>query len=182
MIDKAVPFSRPFQVADLDEAPTLVSIEADEAERSALASELGLPAIGALAADLQICKRPYDIVLVEGELRAALTQVCVVTLDPFESSLVEPIRVEFAPAGAQPTPAAPPRRRPAIQPAPIEPDPPDPIVDGRIDLGALVAEFLALALDPYPRKPGVSFDEPARPRTAEDSPFAPLGQLKPNKD
>ncbi len=38
-----------------------------------------------------------------------------------------------------------------------QPDPPDPIVNGRIDLGQLAAEFLALGLDPYPRKPGVEF-------------------------
>ena len=31
-------------------------------------------------------------------------------------------------------------------------DAPDPIVDGKVDLGALAAEFIALALDPYPRK------------------------------
>ena len=34
-------------------------------------------------------------------------------------------------------------------------DAPDPIVDGKIDLGALAAEFMILGLDPYPRKPGV---------------------------
>jgi hypothetical protein len=45
-----------------------------------------------------------------------------------------------------------------------EDDPPEPIVDGIIDLGAVTLEFLALALDPYPRKPGVSFDAgPAEP-------------------
>ena len=43
-------------------------------------------------------------------------------------------------------------------------DAPDPIVDGKIDLGALAAEFLALGLDPYPRKPGVAFAPPRRPR------------------
>ena len=37
--------------------------------------------------------------------------------------------------------------------------------DGRIDLGAIVGEHLALGLDPYPRSPGVAFaghieDEP----------------------
>ena len=36
-------------------------------------------------------------------------------------------------------------------------EPPDEIVNGQIDLGALTAEFLALGLDPYPRKPGVDF-------------------------
>jgi hypothetical protein len=62
-----------------------------------------------------------------------------------------------------------------------EEDPPDPIIDGRIDLGALAAEFLALGLDPYPRKPGAAFDlgeaEPER-----ESPFAALARLRGEKD
>ena len=37
-------------------------------------------------------------------------------------------------------------------------DPRDPIMNGQIDLGALAAEFLALNLDLYPRKPGVTFE------------------------
>jgi uncharacterized metal-binding protein YceD (DUF177 family) len=59
-------------------------------------------------------------------------------------------------------------------------DPPDPIIAGRIDLGALVTEFLALSLDPYPRKPGVEFeDAPTAPDDRlEESPFAKLAALK----
>ena len=49
----------------------------------------------------------------------------------------------------------------------------DPIVDGKIDLGALAAEFFALGLDPYPRKPGVSFESPEEPE-ATVSPFSAL--------
>ena len=43
-------------------------------------------------------------------------------------------------------------------------DRPDPVVDGKIDLGAVAAEFFALGLDPYPRKPGVEFVAPAERR------------------
>ena len=35
---------------------------------------------------------------------------------------------------------------------------PEPIVDGKIDLGPFIYETLATSLDPYPRKQGVSFD------------------------
>jgi hypothetical protein len=42
-----------------------------------------------------------------------------------------------------------------------EEEEPDPIVDGKIDLGALAAEFMILGLDPYPRKPGVDFIPPS---------------------
>src|SRR5665213_3209934 len=37
----------------------------------------------------------------------------------------------------------------------------DPITNGEIDLGEIVAETLSLELDPYPRKPGESFGEEA---------------------
>ena len=56
-------------------------------------------------------------------------------------------------------------------------EPPDEIVNGQIDLGALTAEFLALGLDPYPRKPGVDFSYQDAP-DEKDSPFAALGKLK----
>ena len=59
------------------------------------------------------------------------------------------------------------------------PDPPDLIVNGLFDLGALAAEFLALALDPYPRKPGVSFVETAPEAEGPESvsPFAALRKI-----
>ncbi|MFZ3327701.1 MAG: hypothetical protein WA231_18240 [Methylocella sp.] len=54
--------------------------------------------------------------------------------------------------------------------------PPDPIINGQIDLGALAAEFLALNLDLYPRKPGVTFEDTSvgGEASAIDSPFAVL--------
>ena len=58
-----------------------------------------------------------------------------------------------------------------------ERDPPEPIENGRIDLGAVTAEFLALGLDPYPRKPGVAF-ESGPGRDPADSPFAALAKMK----
>ena len=60
----------------------------------------------------------------------------------------------------------------------LDDDEPDPIVDGKIDLGALAAEFLALGLDPYPRKPGAEFAAPVAEED-DDSPFAPLDHFKP---
>ena len=47
---------------------------------------------------------------------------------------------------------------------------------GSIDLGSLAAEFLALGLDPSPRKPGVAFEAPAD--AGEETPFAALQTLK----
>ena len=47
-------------------------------------------------------------------------------------------------------------------------------------LGALTAEFFALGLDPYPRKPGVEFAAPAE-EAAPDSPFAALAGRRAKK-
>jgi hypothetical protein len=58
-----------------------------------------------------------------------------------------------------------------------ESDPPDPIIDGTIDVGALVAEFLALGLDPYPKKPGVEFVPVSVPAEKEERPFDVLKKL-----
>ena len=56
-----------------------------------------------------------------------------------------------------------------------EEDEPDPVVDGKIDLGALASEFFALGLDPYPRKPGAVFVEDANSEPGDWS-FAALAQ------
>jgi uncharacterized metal-binding protein YceD (DUF177 family) len=111
---------------------------------------------------------------VTGEVHAELTQVCVVSLEPFAATVDEPIDVRFAPGEAAETA----RRVKDDETETVEvgdEDPPDPIVDGKIDLGALAAEFLALGLDPYPRKPGVAFDPP-KPQDGRDSPFAALAK------
>ena len=58
----------------------------------------------------------------------------------------------------------------------IDDDAPDPIEDGRIDLGQYAIEQLALTLDPFPRKPGAEFVQPPEP--VEISPFAVLKAFK----
>src|SRR4029079_4374416 len=105
---------------------------------------------------------------VAGRVKAAITQVCVVTLDTFDSEIEEEVEVDFAASSGMP--AEPPTEM-------HEYEPPDEIVNGQIDLGALTAEFLALGLDPYPKKPGISFDY-QDPRDRKDSPFAALDSLK----
>ncbi len=56
-------------------------------------------------------------------------------------------------------------------------EPPEPLLDGILDLGALATEFLILGLDPYPRKVGVEFVAPEAGEAAAH-PFAALEALK----
>jgi uncharacterized metal-binding protein YceD (DUF177 family) len=147
-----------------------VHVEATAEECAALARDFGLPGIQALSGDYQL-KASAKGIHVTGVVKASITQVCVTTLDPFDSMIEEEVEVDFAePSGM-----------PAEPPTDIhEYEPPDEIVNGQIDLGALTAEFLALGLDPYPRKPCVGFDY-KDPGDEKDNPFAALSKLKGSK-
>lgn len=171
----AKPFSYCIDVAGVPEGGLDVSVTADAEALRALAALDGLAALASLTAEFHVAPRPDSSFNVSGEVRAKVTQICVVSLEPFESTIVEPIDVDFAPLDMAEARAA------AMSEAPSgeEREPPDPIVDGQIDLGALAAEFLALGLDPYPRKPGVAFEPPAELRQASDTTFAVLSKLKP---
>jgi hypothetical protein len=57
----------------------------------------------------------------------------------------------------------------------------EPIVHDRIEVGRIVYEHVAAALDPYPRKEGASLEQ-ADPEAGErESPFAVLSKLTPRR-
>ena len=165
------PFSRSFALSELRDLKHEISIEAKPLECAALASAFGIVGIRNMAADFRVTRQASREWLVRGDVHAFVAQNCVVSLEPFETALSEPVEARFI----EPSD---PRAKVYgkdidIVTSGLESDPPDVIVGGRIDLGVLAAEFLALALDPWPRKPGVEFkdqgDELVRP-----SPFAGL--------
>jgi hypothetical protein len=167
---ESAPFSRPVRVESIPKDGVEQAIEASPAERAALARLNGLPGIARVAAKFTLRRIGRGVVRVQGEVQAEATQTCVVSLDPFDVTLTEPVDVRFAaPVGESVS-----RRGPPITAAEAEAfalgdeDQPDPIVEGKIDLGALAAEFMILGLDPYPRKPGVDF-APSRDNEGSDA-------------
>ncbi|MFT4098416.1 MAG: YceD family protein [Rhodoblastus sp.] len=184
---EAPVWSSPLAVSEVPPQGADITIEADAAQRAALAKLNGLDGLASATAKLHVVPRGRERLHVTGEVRARVTQTCVVSLEPFESEIVEPVDVEFEPARAKPVredPERTSRRRREARP-PIEEDEegmddldaPDEIVDGKVDLGALASEFLTLGIEPYPRKPGVAFAEP-QPQGATVSPFARLAARK----
>jgi hypothetical protein len=159
------PLSRPVAVRDLPLEGVDVTVEATSEELAALATDFKLPAIHELTGTFHLSGSPRRVRVV-GRVRAAIRQTCVVTLESFDTTFDEDVEVDFASP-----------RSIASQESEGAPDNwPDEITDGRIDLGVLTAEFLALGLDPYPRKPGAAFAYEAGEERA--SPFAALGKLK----
>jgi len=164
-------FSRPVKVDALPRDGLDQTIEATPAERAAIARQNGLVDVARLSATFNLQRRGREV-SVKGSVHAEVTQTCVVSLEPFAVTLDEPVDVRFA----SPKPERPGGKREAETIVLDGADAPDPIVEGKIDLGALAAEFMALGLDPYPRKPGAEFTPPtdaARP----DSPFEALAKI-----
>jgi uncharacterized metal-binding protein YceD (DUF177 family) len=145
-------------------------VEATPEERAALAKDFKLPAIHALEGRFRLTGTPRRV-HVAGGVRARVEQTCVVTLEPVVNQVSESVDLMFS----EDVPASEGQGDEAVQLG--EREPPEPIVNGRIDLGAVTAEFLALGLDPYPRKPGVAY-EPAPERDPAASPFAALAKMK----
>jgi hypothetical protein len=97
-------------------------------------------------------------------------QTCVVTLEPLVNEIREPIDLTFVPGDAASTPA----REEDLGAH----EPPERLIDGGVDLGAIAAEFLILGIDPYPRREGAVFTAPEKSDDAADHPFAALAELK----
>ena len=170
-------FSRQLAVETVPDTGLDIRLCADETECAALADAYGLVAVQTFAAGFHVRKQGPDRYAVSGVLRALVTQTCVVSLEPFETLVSAPVDVDFAPSRQRlGEPAS--RKIAAGGAATVAgpQDPPDPIINGQIDLGALAAEFLALNLDLYPRKPGVAFEDMyvGGEASATDSPFAVL--------
>jgi uncharacterized metal-binding protein YceD (DUF177 family) len=171
------PFRRIVRVDALPEDGQTLTIEANASEREALASLYEVPDIAALTATLRLERTGRGGARAYGAVHAELTQICVVSLEPFAATVDEDIDVRFAPRPQAESVHRPRRERETLSMA--DEDEPDPIIEGKIDVGALAAEFVALGLNPYPRKPGVEFAPPAD-SAPRPSPFAALA-AKPAK-
>jgi uncharacterized metal-binding protein YceD (DUF177 family) len=156
-----MPWSVPVAVEDIPDTGLHMEIEAPAAARAAVAELANVRALPRLSAVFDLTRQGAGA-HVSGRVSALVGQTCVVSLEPIESKLDEAIAVSFAPPAAAPT---------------DEEEPPEPLVGGTLDLGALATEFLLLAINPYPRKEGVEF---APPKVAEsgEHPFAALATLK----
>lgn len=164
-------FSRPVCTDTLGPAPQPLNVEADEAERAALARRFGLVAIASLDADVALTRKS-DAIHVGGMLHGAVTQSCVASGAPVEAEVEAPFALVF-------------RSRPGngghdeeIELAAAELD--TIFYEGsEIDIGEAVAETLALNLDPYPRAPDAEAALKAAGVKNEDEagPFAALAGL-----
>ncbi len=166
-------FPRPVSLDRIGPQGLDLTVEATQAECSALAVRMQLPAVLAVTCEFHLIREGRDIVVARGVLRALVTQTCVVTLEEFDAPVEEVFQVRFVPSGEENDDLDP------------ETDDEIPFEGNRIDLGEAAAEQLALALEPYPRianikTVGIGLTDIEMPE-AEDNPqphpFAALRRL-----
>lgn len=174
--DQPDPWRVPVTVVQVPETGLHRDIEADKATREAIAEVGGLREILSANASLDVTPMSGGRFRVEGRVRARVGQTCVVTLDPIENDIDEPIDLIFAPPEQIPEMAD--LVEEAAESDVEIPDPPEPIENGIIDLGRVATDALYLAVDPYPRKPDAVFEPPVVAEDPEDHPFAALKALQ----
>jgi uncharacterized metal-binding protein YceD (DUF177 family) len=167
-------------VAQIPDTGLHRDIEADQTAREAMVEAAGLREISHVHASFDLALRGGGQVHVTGRVQARVGQICVVTLDPMESEIDEPVDLIFAPAEQLPQFAQSADESPTSEAEII--DPLEPIENGTIDLGRLATDVLYLAIDPYPRKPDAVFETPVVAVDPEDHPFAALKALQANPD
>lgn len=175
-IDRPDPWSVPVVVEQIPDTGLHRDIAADPVARAAMAELAGLREIMSASASLDVTPERGGRFHVEGRVRGRVGQTCVVTLDPIENDIDEPIDLTFAPPDQIPQLAD--LVDEAAESGAEIPDPPEPIEKGVIDLGRLATDALFLALDPYPRKPDAVFDVPEVVPDPQDHPFAALKALQ----
>lgn len=175
------PLSRPLALTAVPPDGLIVEVFATPGERAALARLNDVQDVLSCAAKLRVRRWRGEGLEITGDIAARLRQTCVVTLEEFETDIKAPVEVQFAPPRDDAPRSR--RRQPEGEPHEFEVDnAPDPLIGGTVDLGAVVSEFLTLAIDPYPRKPGAAFAEPATEPEhdiGKVSPFAALRDKKP---
>lgn len=174
--DKAGPWSVPVAVVQIPDTGLHRDIEAGPATRKAMAELADLREILSANASLDVTPLSGGRVHVTGRVQARIGQTCVVSLEPIENQIDEPIDLIFAP----------PEQIPELSDLVDEvaesdveiPDPPEPIEKGFIDLGRLATDAVFLAINPYPRRPDAVFEAPVVAEDPEDHPFAALKALQ----
>ncbi len=166
-------WSVPVHIDEIPETGRHFDLHADEPTRTAVARAAAVPGIARLNAVFDVSRHGRDALCVVGRVSASVRQICVVTLEPMTSEVDEGIDLVFAPSAEETARNVGEEHGATLDAS----EPPEPLINRSVDLGAIAVEFLMLGIDPYPRKPGAVFQSPV----ADDEkahPFAVLSTLK----
>lgn len=156
-----------------DEHGTEIVREATPAERTAVAAALRVLSCDSLKVRYTLRPATKNRYALSGVIDLAVTQACVVTLEPVTARCREEFAVELCPRDEMP----------AVDEGvldDLEDDEFEPIDNSEAAIGRIVLEYAACMIDPYPRKADVAFSWVDAAAEASDggNPFAKLKQLR----
>ena len=175
---------QPSTIGD-DAANASFDVEANEMECTALAARFGYLELTFFRVSGRLMPRGALDIRLKGRIEARVVRSCVVTLEPVISDVDESLDILLSPELGDD-----PRANDVAEDF-------EPYCGDAIDIAELAAVELVLALDPYPRAPGVTLEaielpsdavelgEPIRHTdsraTARHRPFDALAALRRNK-
>lgn len=144
-------FSRPIAIEGIiHDKDRKERVEATEAECAALAQRFDLRSLSGLKASLTIRRvSEGNIMKIEGDIQADVVQACVVSLQDVPAEIKMHFDTYFTEDGKG-------FEQDQAFSIELEEELHEVISDGQLDLGELVAQYLSLEIEPYPRAPGVS--------------------------
>lgn len=176
MSENSPPLTRFYDLDRMRPTGDEVAVTATADELARLAAWTGVDRVLSLVATIALKRLAPVRYRYEAALEADVVQSCVVTLDPVTSHIARRISRELHLLAD--TPGRGEGGGGMVTLTEDEDEVPEEIVSAHFDLAGPLREELSLAIDPYPRAPGVAFEPPSDSERPDDSPFAVLKRLK----
>lgn len=189
-----VEFSHPVPASKIGPEGFETVFEADERARQLLAKRFGILSVDQMKGTARLTRESDGMTIhVSGAIDAKVTQACVTTLEPVKDHVQEPFEGWFLDETQATSFTRAKKRKEEAEiggfvipgetdenPMADERDEPEPVVGGMVDVGELAAQYLSLALNPYPHCEKALKEGPmGDPAEAEKpSPFAALKEWK----
>ena len=165
------PFVRTYDLGDLGRAGDRIAVALKESDRKRLAEWAEIESVVAFEATVELKRISANRFGYHARLSSDIVQSCVVTLEPVRSHIEREFSRELhlVDHGRH--------EGEAMTLAAADDEAPEDIESRDFDLAGPLLEEFSLAIEPYPRAPGVTFESPAE-EVAAESPFAALRSLK----
>ena len=167
-----LPLERIYDLGDLSDAGHEAKITASPAELGRIAACEGVDEVDGFKGTVTLKRLSQNRFDYAATLAADIVQTCVVTLEPVRSR----INKQFA-RKLQYIPGHQAEKGGELTLASGDDEAPEEIGSLKYNLAGPLLEEFSLAVDPYPRAPGASFESPS-PDEKSESPFAVLKGLK----
>ena len=169
-----IPLERPFNLGNLGRVGAEIVVTPPAAELKRLAHWAGVSEVESFNATVSLKRLSSTRFSYDAELEAKIVQDCVVTLQAVRSVLSRRIHRDLHLADRTHAPGS---KEVVVDPTSPDDDVREEIASPRYDLAGPLLEELVLAIDPYPRAPGVAFQASPETEAVRTNPFAVLKNL-----